>query len=56
MGINIKEIKRKKNEFIDSIHKLLVENDIRTEDAVKKMNELNKQASKNIQELSRLLS
>lgn len=55
MGINIKEVTMKKNEFMNSIDKLLTESNVRTEDATKRMNELNRQAAKNIQELSSLL-
>ncbi len=55
MGINMEEVTRKKNDFINSIDKLLTESNVRTEDATKRMNELNRQAAKNIQELSLLL-
>lgn len=55
MGINIEEVTRKKNEFMNTIDKFLTESNIRTEDATKRMNELNRQAAKNIQELSQLL-
>lgn len=56
MGIDIEEVTRKKNEFMNAIDKFLIESNIRTEDATKRMNELNRQAAKNIQELSHLLS
>ncbi len=52
----MEEVTRKKNEFMNSIDKLLTESNVRTEDATKRMNELNRQAGKNLQELSALLS
>ncbi len=51
----MEEIMKKKNEFMNSIEKALTENNVRTEDATKRINELNRQAAKNIQELSSLL-
>ena len=54
METNIKEIE-KKNEFINSIDKCLIENNIKTSGAIKEMNEINIQAKKNMEELSRLL-
>lgn len=55
METNIKEIRKKKNEFINSIDKCLIENNIKTSEAIKEMNEINIQAKKNMEELSRLL-
>jgi len=53
--MDIEEVTRKKNEFINSIEKFLIESNIRTEETIKGMNELSRQAAKNIEELSRLL-
>lgn len=51
----MEEVTRKKNEFMNAIDKCLTESNIRTEDATKRMNELNRQAAKNMEELSQLL-
>jgi len=53
--MDIEEVIRKKNEFINSIEKFLIESNVRTKETKKMMNELSIQAAKNIEELSRLL-
>ena len=52
----MEEVTRKKNEFLESVGRMLIESDVRSKDAAAMINKLNIQAGKNLKELSALLS
>ena len=55
MGIDIKAIEKKKNEFIAYVEEELIKSNVIEKTARKNMEELDQKISQNILELSRLL-